>query len=70
MCSTGAPASRSFRSRKSPAPGGAIPEDRTAPTQPISDLTFTPQPLQEKDMWGVTHVRPAGLPHRVPPLQL
>ncbi|MEF0944094.1 glucose/quinate/shikimate family membrane-bound PQQ-dependent dehydrogenase [Rhizobium sp. BR 362] len=37
-----------------PAPGGAIPEDHTAPTQPISDLTFSPSPLQEKDMWGVT----------------
>lgn len=37
-----------------PAPGGAIPEDFTAPTQPISALTFTPPPLREKDMWGVT----------------
>ncbi|WFU12296.1 glucose/quinate/shikimate family membrane-bound PQQ-dependent dehydrogenase (plasmid) [Rhizobium sp. CB3090] len=37
-----------------PAPGGAIPEDHTAPTQPISDLTFSPPPLREKDMWGVT----------------
>lgn len=37
-----------------PAPGGAIPEDHTAPTQPISDLTFSPSPLQEKDMWGVS----------------
>lgn len=37
-----------------PAPGGAIPEDFTAPTQPISDLTFSPPPLQEKDMWGVS----------------
>ncbi len=37
-----------------PAPDGAIPEDRTAPTQPISDLTFSPEPLQEKDMWGVS----------------
>lgn len=37
-----------------PAPGGAIPEDFTAPTQPISALSFTPPPLQEKDMWGVT----------------
>lgn len=36
------------------APGGAIPEDRTAPTQPVSDLTFMPDPLKEKDMWGVT----------------
>lgn len=37
-----------------PAPGGAVPEDHTAPTQPISDLTFSPPPLQEKDMWGVS----------------
>ncbi|MBZ9792870.1 glucose/quinate/shikimate family membrane-bound PQQ-dependent dehydrogenase [Rhizobium sp. 3T7] len=37
-----------------PAPGGAIPEDHTAPTQPISDLTFSPPPLQERDMWGVS----------------
>jgi len=37
-----------------PAPGGAIPEDFTAPTQPISDLTFSPPPLTEKDMWGVS----------------
>ncbi|MCV9963394.1 glucose/quinate/shikimate family membrane-bound PQQ-dependent dehydrogenase [Pararhizobium sp. BT-229] len=37
-----------------PAPTGAIPEDHTAPTQPISDLTFSPPPLTDKDMWGVT----------------
>ncbi|ULJ70587.1 glucose/quinate/shikimate family membrane-bound PQQ-dependent dehydrogenase [Rhizobium gallicum] len=37
-----------------PAPGGAIPEDHTAPTQPISDLSFSPDPLKEKDMWGIT----------------
>lgn len=37
-----------------PAPGGAIPEDFTAPTQPVSDLTFMPPPLTEKNMWGVT----------------
>lgn len=36
------------------APGGAIPEDRTAPTQPISDLSFRPPPLEERDMWGLT----------------
>ncbi|MGO4618467.1 glucose/quinate/shikimate family membrane-bound PQQ-dependent dehydrogenase [Ensifer sp. 2YAB10] len=36
------------------APGGAIREDFTAPTQPVSGLTFMPAPLQEKDMWGVT----------------
>lgn len=37
-----------------PAPGGAIPEDFTAKTQPVSDLSFAPPPLQEKDMWGIT----------------
>ncbi|SMF08243.1 quinoprotein glucose dehydrogenase [Xaviernesmea oryzae] len=37
-----------------PAPGGAIPEDFTAPTQPTSALTFKPKPLEEKDMWGIT----------------
>ncbi|WEX78334.1 glucose/quinate/shikimate family membrane-bound PQQ-dependent dehydrogenase [Sinorhizobium numidicum] len=37
-----------------PAPGGAIPEDFTAPTQPVSGLTFTPAPLSERDMWGIT----------------
>ncbi|NVP57498.1 glucose/quinate/shikimate family membrane-bound PQQ-dependent dehydrogenase [Mycoplana rhizolycopersici] len=37
-----------------PAPTGAIPEDFTSPTQPLSGLTFMPDPLQEKDMWGVT----------------
>ncbi|PWE55604.1 membrane-bound PQQ-dependent dehydrogenase, glucose/quinate/shikimate family [Metarhizobium album] len=36
------------------APTGAIPEDFTAPTQPVSDLTFMPTALTEKDMWGVT----------------
>ncbi|NTJ44508.1 glucose/quinate/shikimate family membrane-bound PQQ-dependent dehydrogenase [Agrobacterium larrymoorei] len=37
-----------------PAPGGAIPEDFTAPTQPTSALSFKPDPLQEKNMWGVS----------------
>ncbi len=37
-----------------PAPSGTIPEDHASPTQPISDLTFSPPPLQEKDMWGVS----------------
>ncbi|AJD52602.1 quinoprotein glucose dehydrogenase [Thalassospira xiamenensis M-5 = DSM 17429] len=40
--------------REVPAPGGAIPEDFIAPTQPVSDLTFMPEPLTEKDMWGIT----------------
>ncbi|WP_103336266.1 glucose/quinate/shikimate family membrane-bound PQQ-dependent dehydrogenase [Pseudotabrizicola formosa] len=37
-----------------PAPGGAIPEDFTAPTQPVSALTFMPDPLTGADMWGIT----------------
>jgi quinoprotein glucose dehydrogenase len=40
--------------REVPAPGGAIPEDHSAPTQPLSSLSFMPDPLKEKDMWGVT----------------
>lgn len=37
-----------------PAPGGAIPEDRTAPMQPTSAISFKPPKLAESDMWGVT----------------
>jgi quinoprotein glucose dehydrogenase len=37
-----------------PAPAGAIEGDFTAPTQPVSDLTFMPPPLKERDMWGIT----------------
>ncbi|MDC9832790.1 glucose/quinate/shikimate family membrane-bound PQQ-dependent dehydrogenase [Rhizobium binxianense] len=37
-----------------PAPDGAVTGDHTSPTQPISDLTFSPEPLKEKDMWGVS----------------
>lgn len=37
-----------------PAPGGTIPEDHAAPTQPVSALSFNPPPLQERDMWGLT----------------
>ncbi|MFB2552420.1 glucose/quinate/shikimate family membrane-bound PQQ-dependent dehydrogenase [Ensifer soli] len=40
--------------REVPAPGGAIPEDFTAPTQPVSDLSFEPPRLRESDMWGIT----------------
>lgn len=37
-----------------PAPIGAVEGDTTAPTQPTSALTFKPEPLEEKDMWGAT----------------
>ena len=37
-----------------PAPTGAIEGDFTAPTQPVSGLTFMPEPLTGKDMWGVS----------------
>lgn len=37
-----------------PAPRGAIPGDYTAPTQPVSALNLTPQPLRGRDMWGAT----------------
>ena len=37
-----------------PAPGGTIPEDHAAQTQPVSALSFNPPPLQERDMWGLT----------------
>ncbi|WP_165217518.1 glucose/quinate/shikimate family membrane-bound PQQ-dependent dehydrogenase [Affinirhizobium pseudoryzae] len=40
--------------REIPAPGGAIPEDRTSPTQPITALTFRPRTLEGRDMWGVS----------------
>ncbi len=41
--------------REIPAPQGAgVPGDFTAPTQPISDLTFRPPPLTGADMWGVS----------------
>lgn len=37
-----------------PVPQGAAPGDRTAPTQPVSALSFDPPPLKESDMWGAT----------------
>lgn len=40
--------------REVPAPTGAIPEDFTSPTQPVSDLSLEPPPLEERDMWGIT----------------
>jgi quinoprotein glucose dehydrogenase len=37
-----------------PAPQGAAEGDHTAPTQPVSALSFDPPPLTGKDMWGAT----------------
>lgn len=40
--------------KEEPAPSGAIKGDTTAPTQPVSTISFMPEPLREKDMWGVS----------------
>ncbi|RUQ65260.1 glucose/quinate/shikimate family membrane-bound PQQ-dependent dehydrogenase [Azospirillum doebereinerae] len=37
-----------------PAPQGAAEGDRSAPTQPVSALSYDPPPLIERDMWGAT----------------
>jgi len=37
-----------------PAPGGAVEGDFTAPTQPVSTISFNPPRLTGKDMWGAT----------------
>ncbi|MGP3696327.1 glucose/quinate/shikimate family membrane-bound PQQ-dependent dehydrogenase [Rhodobacter sp. NSM] len=38
-----------------PAPQeGALPEETPAPEQPVSALSFSPDALRERDMWGVT----------------
>lgn len=39
---------------ETPAPQGAAEGDFTAPTQPVSALSFDPPPLKESDMWGAT----------------
>lgn len=39
---------------ETPAPQGAVPPDFTAPTQPVSALSFDPAPLKGSDMWGAT----------------
>lgn len=39
---------------ETPAPQGAVPPDFTAPTQPVSALSFEPAPLKGSDMWGAT----------------
>ena len=40
--------------REVPAPQGAAEGDHTAPTQPVSALSFGPTPLTGRDMWGAT----------------
>ncbi|GEO40290.1 glucose dehydrogenase [Skermanella aerolata] len=37
-----------------PAPQGAAEGDHTAPTQPVSALSYDPPPLAGRDMWGAT----------------
>lgn len=37
-----------------PAPQGAVNGDVTAPTQPVSELSFNPAPLTESSMWGLS----------------
>lgn len=37
-----------------PYPQGAVEGDRTAPTQPVSRLSFDPPPLTAASMWGAT----------------
>ena len=39
---------------EAPAPQGAAAGDFTAPTQPVSAISFNPPVLRERDMWGVT----------------
>lgn len=36
------------------APQGAAPGDYIPPTQPVSELSFEPERVQGRDMWGVT----------------
>ncbi|MCF7203096.1 membrane-bound PQQ-dependent dehydrogenase, glucose/quinate/shikimate family [Pseudomonas oligotrophica] len=40
--------------REEPAPQGAAEGDWTAPTQPVSALSYEPPKLTGKDLWGVT----------------
>ena len=37
-----------------PAPQGAAKGDHSAPTQPVSALSYDPPPLDGRDMWGAT----------------
>jgi quinoprotein glucose dehydrogenase len=50
---TGAPV---FPVKEVEAPKGAVEGDFTAPTQPVSSITFKPETLKESDMWGVTPI--------------
>lgn len=43
-----------FPIKELPAPGGAVEGDHTAPTQPISALSFRPPKMEERNMWGIT----------------
>jgi quinoprotein glucose dehydrogenase len=37
-----------------PAPQGAAKGDFSAPTQPVSAISFNPKPLTEASMWGLS----------------
>jgi quinoprotein glucose dehydrogenase len=41
-------------------PQGAVEGDQTAPTQPMSAVSFAPEPLRERDMWGATPIDQAA----------
>ena len=53
-----------------PAPMGAAAGDHSAPQQPTSAMTFKPQPLAEKDMWGATPLDQLYCRDRLPQPQL
>jgi quinoprotein glucose dehydrogenase len=40
--------------REEPVPPGTVPDDRAAPTQPRSRLSFDPETLRGRHMWGAT----------------
>jgi quinoprotein glucose dehydrogenase len=42
--------------REVPAPQGAAEGDWTAPTQPVSALSYEPPMLEGKDLWGATFI--------------
>ena len=69
-CWTAATARRCCRCARSQAPQGAAAGDRTAPTQPVSALSFAPPPLAGRDMWGATPFDQLCVPHRLPPAAL